>query len=242
MNCLSWDCLGLGNPEAVRELCNIAKQEGPVPLFVLETKIRAKRVEFLQKTLGFAGCFAVDSEGLSGGVGLFWSKDSSVELKKFSINHINVMVTKADQSSPDWRFTGFYGAPRVENRHHSWRFMRTLHAIPHSAWLYVGDFNATLYGSEHFSRAARLEWQMRAFREVTDECSLQDFGWAGCEYTWDNRQQGAANVTAQLDRAFANAELLHVFEESRVRHVSSIESDHCFLVVELREHLHDMNK
>lgn len=33
-----------------------------------------------------------------------------------------------------------------------------------------------------------------------------------------------------------------MFEESRVRHVSSIESDHCFLVVELREHLDDMNK
>lgn len=105
------------------------------------------------------------------------------------------MVVKKDgQNSSGWRFTGFYGAPRAENRHHSWRFMRTLNAIQHQAWICVGDFNETLYGTEHFSRAARPEWQMRAFREVVDECALQDLGWAGVEYTWDNRQQGAANV------------------------------------------------
>ena len=83
---------------------------------------------------------------------------------------------------------------------------------------------------------------MRAFREVVDDCALQDLGWAGVEYTWDNMQHGAANVKARLDRALANTELLDIFVESRVRHVSSIESDHCFLVVELREHQNNWNK
>jgi hypothetical protein len=39
----------------------------------METKISAKRVEDLKQTLGFAGCFAIDSVGLSGGIALFWS-------------------------------------------------------------------------------------------------------------------------------------------------------------------------
>ena len=76
---------------------------------------------------------------------------------------------------------------------------------------------------------------MRAFREVIGECALQDLGWAGVEYTWDNQQQGAANVKARLDRALVNSAMMNLFEESRVRHVSSVESDHCFLVIELRE-------
>ena len=68
----------------------------------------------------------------------------------------------------------------------------------------MGDFNETLYSNEHFSRAARPERQMRAFREATEDVSLQDLGWSGTAYTWDNRQSGVDNVKARLDRAFAN--------------------------------------
>ena len=105
MSCISWNCRGLGNPEAVQELRNIVKQELPLLLFVMETKISAKRVESLQHSLGFAGCFAVSSTGLSGGIGLFWSRDVDVELKNFSSAHIDVVVRRTDQVSPIWRFT-----------------------------------------------------------------------------------------------------------------------------------------
>lgn len=169
---ISWNCRGLGNPEEVHELRSIVRQEGPALLFVMETKIRAKRVEDLHNNLGFVGCFAVDSVGLSGGIGLFWSQGYYVQLKNFSPCHIDVLVRNEVQNSPVWRFTGFYGAPRAEDRHHRWRFLHTLNAIPHAAWLCIGDFNEILYSNEHFSWAARPENQMRAFREVTDEISF----------------------------------------------------------------------
>ena len=138
MSCISWNCQGLGNPEAVRELHIIVKQEVPALLFVMETKIRVKRVEDIRHQLGFARCFAVESEGLSGGIGLFWSKEYDVQLKNYSSGHIDTMVRIKDQNSLEWRFTGFYGAPRAENRHHSWCFMRTLCAQSHAAWLCWG--------------------------------------------------------------------------------------------------------
>jgi hypothetical protein len=93
------------------------------------------------------------------------------------------MVRRTNSYDTDWRFTGFYGAPRVGDRHHSWRTLRTLAGIDHPAWLCVGDFNETLYASKHFSRTERPEWQMRAFREVVEDCSLHDLGWSGVEYT-----------------------------------------------------------
>ena len=68
----------------------------------------------------------------------------------------------------------------------------------------MGDFNETLYASEHFSKIARSETHMRAFRTVMDEVSMQDLGWSGTPYTWDNQQAGEANVKARLDRAFGN--------------------------------------
>jgi hypothetical protein len=152
------------------------RQEGPALHFVMKTKIRGKRAEALQSTLGFAGCFAVDSDGLSGGIGLFWSNAVSAEIKNFSFNHIDALVQVVDLSSPKWRFTGFYGEPKAENRHHSWRFLRTLQSVNGRAWLCMGDFNETLYGSEHFSQNPRPEWQMRAFREAVEDCSIQDLG------------------------------------------------------------------
>ncbi|XP_073353887.1 uncharacterized protein [Aegilops tauschii subsp. strangulata] len=135
----------------------------------------------------FAGCFTVDSIGLSGGIGLYWSKDVDFVLKNYSKNHIDVLVRVKDQAAPDWRFTAFYGAPRVEDRHHSWRFLWTLHALPHSSWLCMGKFNETMFGDRHFSKSARPEWQMKAFREAIEDVSFQDLGWSGMAYMWDNR-------------------------------------------------------
>jgi hypothetical protein len=204
----------------------------------METKISADRVVALKQILGFARCFAMDSDGLSGGIGLFWSTDVSVDVKNFSSCHIDAMVRKTNSGEPEWRFTGFYGAPKPRDRHHSWRAMRTLAAIEHPAWLCVGDFNETLYATEHFSRAIRPEWQMRAFREAVEDCSLTDLGWSGVEYTWDNGQMGVANVKARLDRAFGDELFVITFAHYRVRHIVSAESDHCFVFVEFRKEEH----
>jgi hypothetical protein len=76
----------------------------------METKIAAKRVENLQNQIGFAGCYAIDSDGLSGGVGLFWSTEVEVEIKNYSSCHIDCIVKMRNKQ---WRFTGFYGAPEL---------------------------------------------------------------------------------------------------------------------------------
>ncbi|XP_073355332.1 uncharacterized protein [Aegilops tauschii subsp. strangulata] len=75
---------------------------------------------------------------------------------------------------------------------------------------------------------------MHAFHEAISDCALQDLGWRGVPFTCDNRQQGNMNVKARLDRAFANADFLQMFEFSIVKHISSVESDHCFLLAECR--------
>jgi hypothetical protein len=76
---------------------------------------------------------------------------------------------------------------------------------------------------------------MRGFRQAVEDCSLQDLGFSGVSFTWDNKQQGNANVKARLDRSFVNAEFLQLFEMARVKHISSVESDHCFVLTQLRQ-------
>jgi hypothetical protein len=129
MSYLSWNGRGLGNPAAVRELRSIVKQFGPKIVFVMETKINKQRVEKLACRLGMCGGFAVSSDGLSGGIGIFWSADVVVDVKSFNLNHIDAIVTPMEGDLTPWRFTGFYGEPRRENRHLSWTLLRRLHLL-----------------------------------------------------------------------------------------------------------------
>jgi hypothetical protein len=46
---------------------------------------------------------------------------------------------------------------------------------------------------------------------------------------------GASNVKARLDRAFGNDDFLARFNYTKVRHIATTESDHCFLLIEFRE-------
>ncbi|KAE8808833.1 hypothetical protein D1007_14579 [Hordeum vulgare] len=234
MSTLSWNYRGLGNLEIVRELHKVVKQEGSALLFVMETKIRGRKVEELKTTLGFSGCFAVNSDGLSGGLGPFWSKEVNVTLQNYSTSHIDVGVRQGDKF---WRFTGFYVEPRVENRHHSWRFMLMLFDVPHAAWICMGDFNEILQGGEQFGANPRPEAQMIDFRDVVADCALQELGWQGVPFTWDNKQHGTRNVKARLDRALVNQDFLQLFEFSKVQHISSVESDHYFVFVQLKDTL-----
>lgn len=80
MNCLTWNRRGLGNSATFHELLKIVKREGLTLLFIMDTKIRGKCVENLKSFICFSGCFSVDSDGPSGGIGLFWSDVVSVEL------------------------------------------------------------------------------------------------------------------------------------------------------------------
>jgi hypothetical protein len=83
------------------------KQLDPILLFVMETKIEGKRVEKLASTFGFAGGFGfvVDSDGLSGRIGIFWLCSVTVDLKSYNAHHIDVVVQDKNGSIPPWRLT-----------------------------------------------------------------------------------------------------------------------------------------
>ncbi|XP_071680258.1 uncharacterized protein [Lolium perenne] len=90
-----------------------------------------------------------------------------------------------------------------------------------------------MHETEHYSEHVREEWQMRAFREATEDCTLLDLGFSGVPFTWDNMQAVASNVKVKIDRAFRDITLMHKFPVIKVWHINIVESDHCLLVFEL---------
>ena len=76
---------------------------------------------------------------------------------------------------------------------------------------------------------------MRAFWEVIEDCDLQDLGFSGLPFTWDNKQDGVENVKDPLDRALGNEALRQLFEVVRVKHISMVHSDHYMILTELKK-------
>ena len=109
----------------------------------METKSKVKHMEKIKNNVGFANGFIVPSQGRSGGVDLFWTREINLEIKSFSGNHIDAIVREVDKNSI-WRITGFYGHPKTHRRYESWRLLSFLHSQFQLLWLCLGDFNGIL--------------------------------------------------------------------------------------------------
>jgi hypothetical protein len=94
----------------VGELRWLVKSHRPCLLFLSEIKMKDSRVQSFVWSLGYSGCFAVSSEGQSGGLGLFWISSMLVDIKGFNSRCIDALVTPEDGQT--WRISFVYGEPR----------------------------------------------------------------------------------------------------------------------------------
>jgi exonuclease III len=144
---LSWNCRGLGTPRTVRDLCRLVKEKKPALVFLMETKLRQKKLETIRCRIGYYGLFVVDCIGRSGGLALLWSSEISVEIQNYSQHHINAVI-KAPINDAPWKFTGFYGHPVPTKRHITWSLLQILAQFDPLPWVCIGDFNEILTPSE----------------------------------------------------------------------------------------------
>jgi hypothetical protein len=83
---------------------------------------------------------------------------------------------------------------------------------------------------------------MDGFRDAVSFCGFIDLGYIGLPYTWDNRQPMETNVKVRLDRGLANTDFLNLFQNNKVWHVQTTESDHCCLVLECTQNERRRNR
>ena len=166
MNFLSLNCRGLEHPTAIRNLRDLIRRETPAVVFLSETKLSSREFQKIRTKLGDFHGIAVDSMGRSGGLAL-WQKEIDVVLSSMLVHHVDVIV-RDGLGGEEWRCTGFYGWPEVQNRHLSWRLLETLAPQSLLPWLCIGDFNEILFSHEKKGGNDRADWQMMNFRRVVD--------------------------------------------------------------------------
>ena len=143
MNTFCWNYRGAGKPATVREIREFAMKFTPTVLCIVETKISGARVEALASTLGYDQSYAIDSQGRSGGMGMFWNNTIKLEILGDSCYHIDAKV-QVEGEEP-WRFTVIYGEAQTNLRHQTWDRLKGISTLNDLPWLCMGDFNEVLH-------------------------------------------------------------------------------------------------
>jgi exonuclease III len=223
MNCLTWNCRGLGNPRTVQELARLVRAQDPTVVFLIETWQDDSPLERLRCHLQFDHKFVVKSRNKGGGLCLFWKSEVKLKVHSYSISHIDAIINETESDA--WRLTSFYGAPETQHREDSWTLLRRLNSQFSLPWCCMGDFNEIVRADEKQGRLSRSENQMQRFRDVLDDCRFLDLSFTGPSFTWTNNRTGDM-TWERLDRAVANPEWLLQFPTARVHHLEGRWSDH----------------
>ena len=227
---LSLNCRGLGNPQTVNELHDLVRKKEPNIVFLMETRLQVRSLEWLRLRLRMKGCLGVERHGLGGGLALLWDSSVDVHIQSYSDHHINADVFQSD--GIHWRITGFYGHPETSLRHRSWMLLRHLRSQSEVPWMVLGDFNEITRIEEQLGQVDRNVAQMSSFREALLDCDLLDLGFSGPACTWSNNREHTALVRARLDRAVASVGWMSLFPMVSVSHLVVACSDHMGLLVD----------
>jgi len=90
----------------------------------------------------------------------------------------------------------------------------------------VGDFHAIVNAQEKTGRRAPKHISCIEFQKMIDECALIDVGYSGSRYTWANNRQVGGYVAARIDRCNMFAAWLQALPDTKVQHLTRLESDH----------------
>ncbi|GAA0143791.1 hypothetical protein LIER_35807 [Lithospermum erythrorhizon] len=129
---------------------------------------------------------------------------------------------------------GFYDHHETSKRRHSWNLMRLINGLSTLPTIFMGDFNEVLLSSEHVSqRRHRSNWQMEHFLEVVNDCGIFDIEYEGFQFTWCNNFVSPNSTRARLDMGLANQSWKDSFPEARLTHLSTNNSDHFPILLEV---------
>ena len=198
MNCLIWNCRGLGNLRTRKELGDIIWAKDPSVVFIAETLADDARLDMIQANLGFEHKWVVPRVGYGGGLVLFWRSSVNLVVMDSSNYYIDTWIDKG--TSNKWRFTGFYGEPETSRWSEAWDSLRTLNHHPKVPWMYAGDFNEIIRQEEKLGGAIRHHGQMQLFRDVLDKCGFLDLGFEGNRFTWSKHFADGHSIWERLDR------------------------------------------
>ena len=92
MNCISWNCRGLGQTRAVLELTELVKKHSPTMVFLMETRAKDDFLKRLCTKLQFDKWFIVPRINTGGGLVLYWKSEIDLHVLNSTPTFIDAVV------------------------------------------------------------------------------------------------------------------------------------------------------
>lgn len=238
MKILTWNCRGLGNPDAVRAYKRLLRSNCPDVVFLMETKLKNSDFNVSNKLcVGYLqNHFIVNCNteggGRSGGLALIWHNDVQLHITNFNNMLIEFYVLDSFNNNT-WYASGLYGYPTQSNKHITCETIKNLYNSYHNKkWLLFGDFNLYLNSSEKLGGKNIDYKHCNLFNSTLNDCDLLDLGYHGNKFTWANNQESDHHIKERLDRYCANPHWINYFPRYTNFHLLRFTSDHSPILLE----------
>ncbi|XP_038985549.1 uncharacterized protein LOC120111740 [Phoenix dactylifera] len=231
MKLILWNCRGAGKPSFAPAFRRLVQVHNPDICVLSETRLAGRSIVRARRALPRSWRFyAVESQGLSGGIIVTWKLDcGNVDI--FNVSSQEVIMVISEGEGRPWIFGAVYASIDFRARRTLWEEASKLVDQGHPV-LIAGDFNCIDDPQEKMGgRQFSYQRKVKEFQEFISTNGLIDLGFTGPRFTWCNNQQGPARVWERLDRAFATAGWIQEFPDYHVKHLSRIASDHCPILV-----------
>ncbi|KAL5569506.1 hypothetical protein UlMin_026081 [Ulmus minor] len=221
---LAWNCKGMGQPSAIRELRALVRSSNPDCILLKEAKVNYGTMQTIIQHLHFLNHVYEPPVGLSGGLCVAWR--DCIEMEPVSVNkHIISLLVFSTPGSAPWLVSAVYGPNSSvdkrlfwENIHHDTDFFT-------GAWLIIGDFN-TIWNNGDHSSGTGLDIRSRRMRSALDNLGMLFIPTSGFNYSWTNRRQGNRRIRSIIDRVVANKDWWRSFPNASIRVLPQTTSDH----------------
>ncbi|XP_060968579.1 uncharacterized protein LOC115710349 [Cannabis sativa] len=223
MNCISWNCRGLGNPRACQFLKDIVVQKKPNFIFLSESLCKKDVIERLRVQLCFEGSFCVEAQCHKGGIALLWKAQEEVRLLQYAHNFIDAEIVM--HNTIPWRLTGIYGEPNRSLRFNTWKLIHDLAIFSQLPWCLIGDLNNIGSQAEKKGGCPYPPSLIAGFQDVLQSCDLIDLDLRGYPFTWERSKGTSSSVEIRLNKALVSHLWLQSFPQATLTNGDFSSSD-----------------
>ena len=174
--------------------------------------------------LGFTENYQVPSDGLVGGIWLFWNPTSiSINILHLESQLIHCKIL---QDTKELQATFAYVQPFTDKKIEFWNQAEAISRTAQGPWILMGDLNDIVFEFERAPQRNGSGTRSQQFREYIQACDLIDMEASGCKYTWIREQNGRATLRERLDRVLTNIDFRLLFSEAKSINLPRTYGDH----------------
>ncbi|KAI9085918.1 hypothetical protein K1719_031995 [Acacia pycnantha] len=158
----------------------------------------------------------------------------SMGMNMAKVHRTPVLADQLNLGGWEMLFTAVYANPSEQKRLATWDSLQELASTVVEPWLLAGDFNEIKSPLEQKGGGRVNETRCRRFNGWVQNCNLLDLEAKGPFFTWKGpKWEGLERVYKRLDRCLCNVGWIEHFDNSEVRVIPRLGSDHHPILVNL---------